>query len=132
MFIAAGFDVGIIKIWDGNNNYEKITELLGHNTHITSLCFSPNGTELICGYLNGIIQIWNLITSEEITTLNGHTSSIKSICFFSDGNRLATGSSNEIIKIWDCNNKYEELNIFNLNSLCFSTNGSSPYALYSF
>ena len=49
----------IVRLWSMETG-EKRGEVAGHDRHIYSVLFHPNGTQLVTGDLNGKIHIWNV------------------------------------------------------------------------
>ena len=49
----------VVRLWSMATG-EKICELSGHDRHIYSVLFHPDGTQLVTGDLLGKIHIWNL------------------------------------------------------------------------
>ncbi len=49
----------IVRLWSMSSG-EKICELAGHDRHIYSVLFHPDGNQLVTGDLLGKIHIWNL------------------------------------------------------------------------
>mgnify|MGYP002777920600 CR=1 FL=1 len=68
---------------------------------VLSVVFSPDGKFLATGGQDGIIRLWELISSKEIATFLGHTNSVRSVAFNSVGNLLVSGSYDKTIKVWN-------------------------------
>lgn len=56
--VSVGNDM-LVKLWNMATG-EKIAELAGHQRHIYSVIFHPNGTQLVTGDLIGRVIVWNL------------------------------------------------------------------------
>ncbi len=67
----------------------------------TTLTFSPEGSILVSGNRNGIIQLRNSTTGKIISNLTGHTSWISELVFSEDGTTLATSGGDGTILVWD-------------------------------
>ena len=67
----------------------------------TALTFSPEGSILVSGNRNGIIQLRNSTTGKIISNLTGHTSWISELVFSEDGTTLATSGGDGTILVWD-------------------------------
>jgi WD40 repeat protein len=56
--------------------------------------------DLVSGYGDGTIEIWNLSTWELKRNLTGHSCLVRSLAVMQNGD-LASGSADKTIKIWD-------------------------------
>jgi WD40 repeat protein/tRNA A-37 threonylcarbamoyl transferase component Bud32 len=75
---------------------------LRHETYVIRVAFSPNGSHLASGDLNGNVKIWDARTGDELRTLHAHDRQIWALAFSPDGRRLATGSQEDHgVKVWD-------------------------------
>lgn len=61
--IASVGNDAIVRIWS-NATGEKVAELAGHERHIYSVLFHPDGKHLFTGDLVGKINLWNLETKQ--------------------------------------------------------------------
>jgi WD40 repeat protein/serine/threonine protein kinase len=67
---------------------------------VRSVAFSPDGSRLASGYLNGTVKIWDALTGKETFTLE-HARQVTSVAFSPDSTRLASASDNKTVKLWD-------------------------------
>ena len=65
---------------------------------ITSIAYSPDDKEIVCGMADGRVVIWNRNT-DETRELGRHTDNVKSVAISPDGSRIASGSGT--VRIWD-------------------------------
>ena len=66
-----------------------------------SVCFSPDGKQILSGSHDDTARVWDAITGNPLfPPFTGHTDSITSVCFFPDGRHFATGSDDGTIRIW--------------------------------
>ena len=97
-----------IKLWDVATRTE-ITTLEGHEGPVESVAFSPDGTKLTSGALDGIVKLWDVATGTHITTFEGHaggsiltvTGWVHSVAFSPDGKILASGASDGMVLLWN-------------------------------
>jgi WD40 repeat protein len=90
-----------VKLWDiGSGNIIRLFKPKQYS-HIQSVTFSPDGTRIAAGDMNGQITLWNAASGEEIRTFTGHTGWVESVAFSPDGKRLASGSKDYTARIWD-------------------------------
>jgi WD40 repeat protein len=66
---------------------------------VKSLVFSPDGTMLASGDINGYIDIWQVSDGALLQTLKAHESIVLDLAFSPDGNILASGSFRDI-QLW--------------------------------
>jgi len=67
----------------------------------SSLGWSPDGSLLATGCLDGRICIWNPATGAERAVLEGHTLPAISVQFNHAGNLLASSSSDDTLRLWN-------------------------------
>ena len=67
----------------------------------TAITFSPDGSILLSGNRDGIIQLRNSTTGKIISELTGHASWISQLVFSEDGTTLATSGADGTILLWN-------------------------------
>jgi WD40 repeat protein len=67
---------------------------------VCAFAFSPNGTCIVSGSDDGLVQVWDAWTGKELKALNGHTSYVTSVAFPSDGTRIVSGSGDRSARVW--------------------------------
>ncbi len=67
---------------------------------VITLRFSPDGSLLVCGLTNGMIQLWQLPEGKLLRTLRGGNDGIASLDFSADGQTLLSASRDGTIRIW--------------------------------
>ena len=83
------------------NNSTLKAILTGNSEGITSLAFSPAGTTLASGGLDGKIHLLDIATGRELTTLHGPESTVTTLTFAGDGTFLASGEENRTLRYWN-------------------------------
>ncbi len=105
--------------------YEK-NRLEGHNSHVLTVKFSPDGKALASGSSDNTIKLWNAENGREIISLRGHEA-ISSVDFSPDGAILASGSDDNTVKLWNIKDgsiiKTLKGHSHNVLSVNFSPNG---------
>lgn len=86
---------------------EPLYELKGHRSTVLSVCFSPNGQNLVTGGLDSQLLFYRLNQSGHHFRLNGHTDAINSVhfaCDFEQQNAfILSGSRDKSIRLWKYN-----------------------------
>ena len=83
---------------------EHVLTLDGHNSAITSISFSPIGTHVVSGDVDGVVKVWDLRKkhkgkSGDIATLS-ENQSITSVGF-DYSNKYVTATSGNGVKVWE-------------------------------
>ena len=60
-----------------------------HVGSINSLAYSPDGTHIATGSVDGMVKLWDAATGRELLTLTRQTAEVNGIAFSPDGRRLA-------------------------------------------
>ncbi len=107
------------------NNSTLKTTLTGNSEGITALAFSPAGTTLASGGLDGKIHLLDIVTGRELKTLRGPESTVTTLTFAVDGTFLASGEENRTLRYWD-SLAGEEVNNFRLESRAIEALTFSP------
>jgi WD40 repeat protein len=72
-----------------------------HDGLVWSMAYSPDGTRLVSGSLDGTVQIWDTATGTKILpVIQGHQNVVLSVVFSPDGTRIASCSADESVRIW--------------------------------
>jgi len=79
---------------------EVIKTFTGHDGHVYSVNFSPDGQTAVSGSADQTLKLWNLQTGEIIRTFRGHEGIVWSVVFSPDGQYIVSCSWDYTIKIW--------------------------------
>jgi WD40 repeat protein len=88
---------GTARIWDAASAKE-ITVLGGHDSHVNSAAFSPDGSRIVTASDDNTARIWDAASANEIAVLRNP---MYSAAFSPDGSRIVTASSDWTASIWD-------------------------------
>ncbi len=76
------------------------TLLTGHDDFVSGLAFSPDGTLLATGSMDGTLRLWSVPAGREVATLSGHMEEVADVDFSPDGHTLASVETGLMTKFW--------------------------------
>jgi WD40 repeat protein len=74
--------------------------LTGHRDFVSGLAFSPDGSTLATGSMDGTIRLWSTASGASIGALTGHLQETTDLAFSPDGQTLASLGRRESLKLW--------------------------------
>jgi WD40 repeat protein len=89
----------VAMVWDLKARRQQFT-LQTHDRNASALAFSPDGTLLVSGGLNGILDVWDVQKGAAVTNFQGHQSQIERGEFTPDGKTFVTASYDHTLKLW--------------------------------
>ena len=75
--------------------------LVGHTNSVTSVAWSPDGSQIVSSSFDSTVRIWNAATGNLTRTLNGHTHCVLSVAWSPDGSQIVSGSFDNTVRIWN-------------------------------
>jgi WD40 repeat protein len=70
---------------------KDVASLAGHNEHVRSVAFSPDGQHIVSGSHDKLVKVWSVSAREEVASLAGHTNYVFSVAFSPD---------DKLVKLW--------------------------------
>ncbi|GAX44992.1 peptidase C14 caspase catalytic subunit p20 [Tolypothrix sp. NIES-4075] len=104
---------------------QERNRLIGHNSWVSSVSFSPDGQMLASASTDTTIKLWNR-HGKLLHTLRGHSDGVNSVSFSPDGQIIASAGTDATIKLWSRDGKLlKTLSGHNdgVNSVAFSPDG---------
>ncbi|MBX3745556.1 MAG: protein kinase [Verrucomicrobiae bacterium] len=90
----------IVRQWDLATGLPAGPDLT-HDSGVTTLHYSPDGTRLVTGTWGGSAQLWEAATGNRIGPPMTHQGGVRSARFSPDGQFLATASWDTTVRFWD-------------------------------
>jgi WD40 repeat protein len=87
-----------VRLYDPAPVSEK--HLSGHRDFVSGLAFSPDGTILASGSMDGTIRLWDTATGAALSQLPGHMEEVTDVAFCPDGRTLASVGRKNSVKFW--------------------------------
>jgi WD40 repeat protein len=103
---VAGAD-GAIRLWDLRSRTRvhvfrtDLHQRTGHDAAALALAFSPDGTLLASGHVDGSAHLWDMTKGEAVPVKLRHDGAVAALAFSPDGATLATGSQDSNLRLWD-------------------------------
>ncbi|KAJ2945917.1 hypothetical protein O0L34_g4833 [Tuta absoluta] len=98
-YIAVGACEHVI-IWDMRLG-EKAQVLPGENVVVSQIAASPSGNHMAVGYVDGNINVFELVNNEVVCVFAGHKSAVTCLQYDEQGHRLVSGSKDTEVILWD-------------------------------
>ena len=84
-----------IYLWDARDG--KITQLVqtASDTHVTSLCFLPGGSQVAVGTSDHLVMVWDVEKLAQVRSMTGHSARVASLT--PNGRLLSSGGRDSTI-----------------------------------
>ena len=116
-----------IRVWELPTGREVALMLYEAGHELTSLAFSPDGTQIVSTDWQGSARFWEIPTRLEVARFT-HDNTVMSVSFSQDGQYLLSGSEDGIAKVWEVSTGKEIARLKydgTRNSLAISPDGRS-------
>ncbi len=108
---AVSDEAGMESQWSGtvwNANTGEFIATLQTAAPAIAVAFSPDGSLLALGDLDGAVTLWDSVTNEQLASFEGHTGAVRALEFSPDGSLLASGSDDGSVRVWNVSGMPEE------------------------
>ncbi len=105
--VAAGYSTGDICIYEYLKSTTKIASLRGHQSGVSCLTFSADGTLLLSGGRDCDVVLWDTVSMTGRCRLRGHKDAVTGVAFLavpgSAGSKqfVVSTSKDTLLKVWD-------------------------------
>jgi RNA polymerase sigma factor (sigma-70 family) len=86
-------------VWEVSSGKQLFT-LVGHESGIKSIDYSPDGKLLATGGNDKSVRIWNADNGKEIRRMNDHTGAVEAVAFSPGGRTLASAGQDGVVRLW--------------------------------
>jgi WD40 repeat protein len=98
--LASGYNDGVIRLWNVSGTKQQLLrELHGHSSWISSVAFSPDGSQLVSGLGDRTVRLWSVAGGKLLKTLMGHSKTVISVAFHPNGKQVAS-CADGTVRIW--------------------------------
>ncbi len=107
-WIAGGIAVVAIGSGTGIYLYSRFAKpahalyvLRGHSDIVTSVSWSPDGTQLVSGSRDSTARLWLVANETNTLTYSGHQAAVLSAAWSPGGRLIASGGEDKTVQVWD-------------------------------
>ncbi|XP_039510590.1 telomerase protein component 1 [Pimephales promelas] len=97
--LAVGCWDGAVRLWNWLEQ-KNVTTLLGHQSSVRSLSFSPCSSILCSGCLSGEVRLWSVAAGACVGSYHAHRGSTQSLNFLQGGNLLLSAGHDSVVNVW--------------------------------
>ncbi len=119
LVVAAGGGAGFFLYSRFAKPAHALHVLHGHSDTVTSVSWSPDGTQLVSGSRDGTARLWQVANENNTLTYNGHHAAVLSVAWSPGGRYLASGGEDKTVQVWDAQGNIQR-NFRNLGAVISS------------
>ncbi|XP_026060883.1 telomerase protein component 1-like isoform X3 [Carassius auratus] len=97
--VAVGCWDGAVRLWNWLEQ-KNVTTLLGHQSSVRSMCFSPCSSMLCSGCLSGEVRLWSVTGAACVGSYHAHRGSTQSLNFLQGGKLLLSAGHDSVVHVW--------------------------------
>lgn len=79
----------------------QVREWIAHRKPIWSLCFTPDGKQILSGSADGTIGLWDVATGKGVRQFVGHRGGVRQVVISPDGKTFASGGFDRAVRLWN-------------------------------
>jgi WD40 repeat protein len=135
IFLVLGCTVCLMAPWSTRLFAADGATFEGHDTKVTALALSPDGSKLVSGDENGALKVWDIKSGKCLATIEAHDKAISQVAVSPNGKGFVSlGGDRGTVKVWSMAS-FANLNSFDPpdesgagNACCFSPNSRYIYS----
>ena len=81
--------------------YDKAKTSKGRAGNVTSIAFSPDGSELLTASSDHLLRVWDTATREQKYTLTGHNDEVWDARYSPNGQYVVSGARDNTARVWN-------------------------------
>ena len=89
---------GTAEIWNAQTG-QRVAALVGP-AEITDINYSPDGTTVATGHVDGSVRLWDPESGAEQLVLGGRGAPVGHVVFSADGSTLASVADDGLVRVW--------------------------------
>ena len=102
-WVASASEDGLVHVQDARTGGERIvlapTSVGGF---ATAVAWSPDGSQVVAGFDDGALRVWDVASGEELATFAVDRSAILDVAFAGDGRIAATVEKSIVLDVFSC------------------------------
>ena len=99
--VAIGSGTGIYLYTKFAKPAHSLYVLRGHSGTVTSVAWSPDGTQLVSGSRDSTARLWLVANESNTLTYSGHQAAVLSASWSPGGLLVASGGEDRTVQVWD-------------------------------
>ncbi len=99
--VAIGSGTGIFLYSRFAKPAHALHVLRGHSDVVTSVSWSPDGTQLVSGSRDSTARLWLVANENNTLTYSGHQAPVLSTAWSPGGRLVASGGEDKTVQVWD-------------------------------
>jgi serine/threonine protein kinase len=101
--VVVGTGAGIWLAYErGGTAHTKVNSVLyGHTGTVTSLAWSPDGSQLASGGADDTARVWDISAKKMLLNYQGHSRPVASVAWSPDGGQIASAGADQTVQVWN-------------------------------
>jgi WD40 repeat protein len=96
---SAAYNVAVI--WDRAGSPDRGRQLRGHRGILTDSGWSPDGTFVLTGSIDGTARLWDASSGKQVTAFDLGFDQVWSVAYSRDGRHVLTGTGSGLVLVWE-------------------------------
>jgi len=96
--LVAGEEFSSARVWTVEHG-QIVSEI--PQQQVSALAFSPDGSRLVTGAVDGSIRAWDSRTVRQLASVTANLGDVTDLAYSPDGTSVATSSADGTVRLWD-------------------------------